>query len=548
MKPEPSKVRRLIDLVAMIDLDQATAEGVSELEALINSSEALRVLYLEIIQIASLAEDAVDCLDCDVERGGGELSQLDREVMAELFEEALQNRRLSDIREQAQASLLAEQARDRALDAKRMNHGAMDHGPRVFVISKPLFYGLIAASLLIVAGVLFSTSRTPQDSPQPEVVEQAPEPTPDREVVQVPPPPVFAQVVGRLSDRWADPANRDRTALSLGEYQLLDGFVQLRLHDGAQVLVQGPAQFQLHGGNMMSLVTGQLVAEVPASAVGFTVDTRTARIVDIGTEFGVSVGQDGPGTHLQVYRGEVRAASKAKDSVVGTFAPLYESQAMEFDAQGVSRQSTFEPDRYERDLYALTLRPTTSKQALWREQMPSDLRRNQSESEKVQVFLEHRNLLLESNVTVDFNQYKGWPQAGIGHNFVASGQRVDVYLLHLDSPANEMVDITASIEFGRPILGVIGASLTLNASDALFAKQGVLYSHDSGAEPPEYGGARGIDLDNDDDRAWITSGGQTLKLDIGSSFYIDQLRVIVLAAPAPEPDPEPDQSEPESAN
>ena len=45
-----------------------------------------------------------------------------------------------------------------------------------------------------------------------------------------------------------------------------------------------------------------LVADVPPSAKGFTVDTPDAKVVDYGTRFGVSTGEDGK-YHVQVLEG-----------------------------------------------------------------------------------------------------------------------------------------------------------------------------------------------------------------------------------------------------
>ena len=57
------------------------------------------------------------------------------------------------------------------------------------------------------------------------------------------------------------------------------------------------------------LLSGIITATIPTSAIGFVVDTDTARVVDLGTAFGVSVGTDGT-TDVCVFEGEVSVRRK----------------------------------------------------------------------------------------------------------------------------------------------------------------------------------------------------------------------------------------------
>ncbi len=527
MTPEPSKVRRVIDLFVQIQLGTAGDQELAEIDELLRASEALRVLYLDLIHVASIAGDGIDRLDESTELGRLQQTEIDREVLAELLEEALRNRRLSDIRDKARSQLLADRALARVQAAVPAEPERDDNGPRVLVIPRSLVYGLAAASILLICS-LFFLSRT--DEPDaPDIVEQ-PAPAP---VVQ--PPAVVAEVLDRYNDRWGVSINKYATSLLAGDYRLEAGFVRVRLNDGAEVLIQGPAHFQLQTNNSIGLDTGKLVAEVPPSATGFTINTPDARIVDIGTEFGVTAeretGRGSASTRLQVYQGEVRAAAKTNGAVVGEFMPLFEEQAIEIDSGKPPRRIEFNPDLHERDLYQVKLRPTLSQSAVWLRERPANIRLDGSPADHLQVFIERSNVLLKEDLPVDFNRQQSWPHSGTGKYQVRSGQRVDVYYLNLDSFGKSRLDIRTTIDFGRPILGVIAAGETLEQTDPLFASPDTKYPTSSYREGSNDSLPRGLDVLNDDDWAWVERDGQTLRLDIGTEHYVDQVRVLVEAIP-----------------
>jgi hypothetical protein len=83
-----------------------------------------------------------------------------------------------------------------------------------------------------------------------------------------------------------------------------------------KLVIEGPADWTIDGDNNATLKRGKLVATVPKQAVGFTVVTPTARLVDLGTEFGVRV-SDGGSTELLVLRGAVDASQDAPSGKPG---------------------------------------------------------------------------------------------------------------------------------------------------------------------------------------------------------------------------------------
>jgi len=120
---------------------------------------------------------------------------------------------------------------------------------------------------------------------------------------------VFASdhAVWRKQPRAGLPAasHVNQPAIAKGEsLQLASGSVELKLKQGATLVVEGPAEWSIDGNNHASLTAGRLVAKVPSRAVGFTLQTPTGSIVDLGTEFSVHVTPNG-GADVQVLKGAV---------------------------------------------------------------------------------------------------------------------------------------------------------------------------------------------------------------------------------------------------
>ena len=83
------------------------------------------------------------------------------------------------------------------------------------------------------------------------------------------------------------------------------GLLELTFDQGATVLLEGPADLLVTGPNSCKLARGRLVAQVPLSARGFTVDYREGHLVDHGTEFALDVDETGSAKEVGVFRGEI---------------------------------------------------------------------------------------------------------------------------------------------------------------------------------------------------------------------------------------------------
>jgi hypothetical protein len=87
---------------------------------------------------------------------------------------------------------------------------------------------------------------------------------------------------------------------------LLGGEATIKFESGAVTVLQGPCIFDVVAPREGNLRRGWLKADVPPKAVGFLVDTPTARIVDLGTSFEVNVNRDGVAS-VSVVEGKVVA-------------------------------------------------------------------------------------------------------------------------------------------------------------------------------------------------------------------------------------------------
>ncbi|MFO0823700.1 MAG: DNRLRE domain-containing protein [Gemmataceae bacterium] len=116
----------------------------------------------------------------------------------------------------------------------------------------------------------------------------------------------FAQLTDAAGCKWesgtlpTEPGAR----LGSGRLRLAEGVARVVFDNGAELRLEGPADLELLAGNRCTLHAGRLVARCPETARGFFVDTPSALLKDLGTEFGVSV-TDGKTADVQVFEGRV---------------------------------------------------------------------------------------------------------------------------------------------------------------------------------------------------------------------------------------------------
>jgi hypothetical protein len=144
-------------------------------------------------------------------------------------------------------------------------------------------------------------------------------------------PQEVAWLVNAQNCQWAEdtePAGAMRAGTVL---RVERGLAEIQFRGGARVVLEGPASLELLSANGARLLHGKLSAKVPEPAVGFEVLSPRGKVVDLGTEFGVSVGDDGA-TDVRVFVGQVKA------SAGGDPVSLTANQSARLDGAGVTVQ------------------------------------------------------------------------------------------------------------------------------------------------------------------------------------------------------------------
>lgn len=114
--------------------------------------------------------------------------------------------------------------------------------------------------------------------------------------------PGFAYV-SETQGLWAG-GQRAGDRLDSGLVELAEGESIIKFDKGTEARIKGPAVLDLRSPDEVFLMSGELRVLVPGPAIGFTVVTPMARVIDLGTEFEVSVAPTGT-TEALVHQGAV---------------------------------------------------------------------------------------------------------------------------------------------------------------------------------------------------------------------------------------------------
>lgn len=115
-----------------------------------------------------------------------------------------------------------------------------------------------------------------------------------------------ALLVQAVDVKWAEGSQSFAagSALPKGWLRIERGTLRLDFYSGARVFLEGPASLDLLSQDLARLEKGKLTANVPPPAQGFTILNDNLRVVDRGTEFGMTAnGTDDCEVH--VFKGEV---------------------------------------------------------------------------------------------------------------------------------------------------------------------------------------------------------------------------------------------------
>ncbi|MCM8539799.1 MAG: FecR domain-containing protein [Lentisphaeraceae bacterium] len=163
-------------------------------------------------------------------------------------------------------------------------------------------------------------------------------------------------VTNNLEASWQYDIN---SPLKAGRYKLESGFTKLTFSSGADVLIEGPADFEIVNNMHLILTDGKVVADVSPSAHGFKIDTLNSNTIDLGTKFAVATDKSGA-TEIHVIQGLVKSKSKTNKEYV----ELKKDEALQVNKENLSEKLEADSGKF------LTMLPPKKisdfKHILWR--------------------------------------------------------------------------------------------------------------------------------------------------------------------------------------
>lgn len=130
---------------------------------------------------------------------------------------------------------------------------------------------------------------------------------PDAGPATVPLRSVVATVTGLNGVRWDGKSVGARllSRCMVGDrFKLQEGAAELTFDVGVQVKVFGPADFEITSPNSIRCLRGRATTLVDKRGRGFWIETPRAKVVDLGTQFGLSISDAGD-TEVVVFQGMV---------------------------------------------------------------------------------------------------------------------------------------------------------------------------------------------------------------------------------------------------
>ena len=134
--------------------------------------------------------------------------------------------------------------------------------------------------------------------------------------------------------------------MSQDVYRLAGGYARIGFNSGAEVVFQGPAEWILQTEDNVQILSGRAYATVPPQAIGFAVKAGNAKIIDLGTEFGIEV-DDQHNTQLHVMKGKTLLISGA-DHGPKAQTEVAQNHARQVNASGTVQAITLAPQRFVR--------------------------------------------------------------------------------------------------------------------------------------------------------------------------------------------------------
>ena len=172
-----------------------------------------------------------------------------------------------------------------------------------------------------------------------------------------------ATLTGSINAKWAEDSVffEDGARVKAGNENLFleKGYAELLFDNQTKVTIEAPAEFKIISQEQIQLSSGRIYATVPFSGIGFMVTTASAKVIDLGTEFGVQVDMRGD-TELHVVKGKTSLITGDKVNKASQIVIEKTARRIRYDNSAVSDISCQE------DMFVREIDPETG--FVWRGQ------------------------------------------------------------------------------------------------------------------------------------------------------------------------------------
>lgn len=520
-----------LHLVEPLLLGELDDDSIRALERWLESDPAHRVAFLREVQLcrgirrALLTADEGEVLngpwnDAD-ESAGDEI-----DVLSEVIDQALADRRRHEIEDQAQALLDAERAASRPMRIQRASQPGWFGSPTlqrwagITGLAAVLFFGLLLLTWLTGTG----------DSPtEPGGLADTVPSNPDS---SRPPAAGFvAAVQDAYHARWGSRGQERPNSLGdlrPGVYHLASGAVRLEMAGGTGLLIEGPAVFELVDGNTGLLVSGRLTAYTGRSSRGFHVSTPSARLEN-GTGVFAVWAQDNGATQAHVFQGSVDFAAANQPTSAAHHLRADRGAVIANPNAPVVAQA-FSSTAFATEMASLSGKPVTSGEVDYLRTLPDSVVMNRGpQSPRAWIALESTGQPLRRGTI----SAQGYPERPRVFND-PRGQVVDSYLVVFDpdDETNRFKSVEFTLTFPGEVVTVITEDADLAECHGWYGHDRVRYSYG----PLQVDGLEGTpgNINAESfvpDTIDLSDDGRTMRVFLGVHNGADVFRVLV-ARPA----------------
>eukprot|EP00752_Nemacystus_decipiens_P013990 g12426.t1 len=328
--------------------------------------------------------------------------------------------------------------------------------------------------------------------------------TPPIASVQIAPAPVAVIMnLTSVSDGTSDIDWPLGTELAQGEVIALQAgsALELAYRSGTSVILQGPGEFELHSPERVGMTKGRINAQVPPQAKGFTVSTAQTDFIDHGTEFIVTVDQEGRG-EVVVLDGLIEARPTNPQALPSLSQPesimLHEGFGGRIVPDEALPQSVQPVDEahfvhHTRSWDDVVYRPRLSGSISYASPPPASLLLNEASSVDPILIPERRGVVLSEDLHLNSNNSNSLilKKQGIRLTYdqdyvIPAGTKVNSFLIHFDLDKDNsegVVERDFMLQFNGRIVGIIEMQKYQVITDKLFGLDAIQY--------PETGMLRG---------------------------------------------------------